>query len=322
MKPVVVLGTVSLVGCVALGQRDPARDGEYIQALKEAKEKEVEFKRALDAEQARRDEFAQVAREAGAKVRAEDRTALADAVGQKAIALDIAETDRKQKELALGQARETLEAKGRNLVKTYCDKDIRDQIRQRVINERRLDALALGKADAGTEPDAGAEDAADEAEQQYKNFKGINLGIGPSVFFDVGGKPRIKDAEVVNGRVVVEEEEPYSPGIMFETHYFFTPCYEFLYVPAGRWGFGPFVGLQTSTEDVIDALAFGMMYGARHADDAKGSFNLGVGIIIDPNKQILGKHIVEGGPVPAGQTDVPTKEVSAVGLVLTVSFSF
>jgi hypothetical protein len=163
----------------------------------------------------------------------------------------------------------------------------------------------------------------DDALAGFQNFKGIKLGIGPSVSFDVGGKPRIEGARVIDGRVRVEREQSAIPRILLESHYFFTPALDLPgLVPRGRWGFGPFVGLQSSTEDILEAYALGVMIGFRPLDELRGSFNLGLAAVIDPNKLVLGDNVHENRPPPGGETEARTKEETSVGVGIVASFSW
>jgi hypothetical protein len=162
-----------------------------------------------------------------------------------------------------------------------------------------------------------------EAKEGEKDFHNISLGVGPSVAFDLGGKQRIESAHLDStGRVRIDKEQDAQLRVLFETHYFFVPSFDFLGIPADRWGFGPFIGLQSSTEDVLEAYAIGMMIGWRYKVDSRGSFNLGISAIIDPNTKVLGDNIQANQPLPDGESEVRTKEETRVGLGITVSFTF
>ncbi len=92
---------------------------------------------------------------------------------------------------------------------------------------------------------------------------------------------------------------------------------------SGRWGWGPFVALQPGTNDIIEAIAVGLMIGFRRPDDIKGSsWNVGIGYVTDPNVRILADGFVENQPPPGNETEVRFKEISQDGVVLLFSFSF
>ncbi|MCI5120819.1 MAG: hypothetical protein D3908_06445 [Candidatus Electrothrix sp. AUS4] len=91
----------------------------------------------------------------------------------------------------------------------------------------------------------------------------------------------------------------------------------------GDWGIGPFVALQTGSEDLIEYIGAGIMIGFKRNDaSSKESFNIGLGVVVDPSAQILGDGIVENQPLPEGETAVRYKETSQVGLLALVSYAF
>jgi len=54
----------------------------------------------------------------------------------------------------------------------------------------------------------------------------------------------------------------------------------------------------------------------------KDSFNIGIGLMMDPSVKILGDGITENEPLPAGETTVRTKETSQWGVLFMVSYNF
>lgn len=152
-------------------------------------------------------------------------------------------------------------------------------------------------------------------------FAGLDLGVGLSLTLDMGDRPRVEEAELVNGIVRVTDQNDTRARIMLESHYFFTPDSRFLNVEPKDWGIGPFVAIQPGTDDIIQAGALGMMIGFRRPGTSS-SFNIGVGVVIDPDTQILGDGLVKDQPLPAGETEIRYKEESQVGLVILTSFTF
>lgn len=71
---------------------------------------------------------------------------------------------------------------------------------------------------------------------------------------------------------------------------------------------------------MIQAAALGVMVGFRRANNQ--SFNLGIGIAVDPSTRVLGEGLRANQPLPAGETEIRFKEESQYGLVLLTSFSF
>jgi len=54
----------------------------------------------------------------------------------------------------------------------------------------------------------------------------------------------------------------------------------------------------------------------------KDSFNIGIGLMMDPSAKILGDGITENQPLPAGETQVRLKETSQWGFLIMSSYSF
>ncbi len=90
------------------------------------------------------------------------------------------------------------------------------------------------------------------------------------------------------------------------------------------WGIGPFVGIQGGTGEVIQALGAGIMIGFKYNElrDDPRSWNLGVGVVVDPNTKVLGDGIKENQALPAGETGVRLKETAQIGFLAILSFSF
>ncbi|MCI5125976.1 MAG: hypothetical protein D3925_16280 [Candidatus Electrothrix sp. AR5] len=158
---------------------------------------------------------------------------------------------------------------------------------------------------------------------------GFKFGVALGLTMDLGDNDRVESAEVVNGVVRVTKDNNYSPRIMLETHYFFTPGpqdtfgpEEFLGHKEGEWGFGPFVALQTGSEDIIEYIGAGIMLGFRRSEESTNSFNVGLGVVVDPSVKILGDGIVENRPLPEGEAEVRFKETSQLGLLAMVSYAF
>ena len=169
-----------------------------------------------------------------------------------------------------------------------------------------------------------------------RDFAGLSFGVALSLTADLGGKERIESAIVVdrmvsasdeNGVVVVEDENQAIARIMLESHFFFTPGIDFpLWGSAickDTWGWGPFVGLQPGTDEIIEAIALGLMIGFKRPEPRLSeSWNLGLGLVVDPNVNTLGDGIVANEPLPPEETNVRYKEESQLGIVLLTSFSW
>lgn len=156
-----------------------------------------------------------------------------------------------------------------------------------------------------------------------KNFLGFDFGIGFSVSATLDEK-RIESAELdPNGIVRVTKESRAQPRILLETHFFFEPETKFLgKVHPDEWGHGPFVAIQGSDKEVIEAFGAGWMVGLKPKNDQSYGFNVGLGLILDPAVTVLGDGIVENQPLPSGETVVRLKEENQISAFLSVSFSW
>jgi len=168
-----------------------------------------------------------------------------------------------------------------------------------------------------------------------QNFGGLSLGVGLGLTLNADKVSRVTSASPVNGIVRVTGTSDAIAGIVLESHYFFVPNRSFATVPEGAWGHGPFVAIVAgnSGSNVISAYALGWMIGFREptwtysnsswkATYGSSSWNLGLGIRIDPSVQVLGDGDVANLPLPAGETAVRFKNVPSYGVIMVSSFSF
>lgn len=152
-------------------------------------------------------------------------------------------------------------------------------------------------------------------------FAGLKFGVGISFTLDSGDNDRVSEASLVNGIVRVDDEDNGRARIMLESHYFFTPDWKWTGLNKGVWGVGPFVSLQPGTDNIIEAIGMGLMFGFRRSGGNE-SFNLGFGMIVDPNTRILGDGVFADQPLPNGETEVRYKEEMQRGFLILSSFSF
>ncbi|HEY0051963.1 MAG TPA: hypothetical protein VGB49_00975 [Caulobacteraceae bacterium] len=165
---------------------------------------------------------------------------------------------------------------------------------------------------------AGAAHAQEPAKPDLDGFK---LGAGIAVTVDFGGIERISDAELVNGVVRVRDEDDVRAGLMLETHYFFPSSGKLWNVEPGDWGHGPFFAVQPGTEEIIETAALGWMIGFR-PKGGTNSFNLGIGVAVDPNTQTLGDGVVRNMPLPVGETQIRYREEAQYGVLILFSRTF
>lgn len=157
-------------------------------------------------------------------------------------------------------------------------------------------------------------------EAAENKFLGIDWSLGIFASFDSGRQQRIDDAEVVNGIVRVKEEASVALGVALDAHYFWPIRKD----ADGKAmiGLGPFVAIQTSGDKAIDSLALGAMVGFRRDANSTTSFNLGLGLRVEPGVKTLGDGIEKNKPLPDGETDVRFKETDLRGIVVMFSASF
>ena len=149
---------------------------------------------------------------------------------------------------------------------------------------------------------------------------GFKFGVAVGLTMNLG-EDNVEKAELINNIVRIKKEGNYQPGFMLETHYFFTPG-EFLGHKRGEWGLGPFVGIQTGSNEVIKNISAGMMIGFRRTERDE-SFNIGLGIALDPSVQVLGDGIEENKVLPADYDGkIFLKETGQWGVLALLSYAF
>jgi len=165
---------------------------------------------------------------------------------------------------------------------------------------------------AGGAPETDKGDVPNKGDKDDDFFSKLNWGAGLGYVLDFEGKERIGDADVVNGIVRIKDENDASVSLLLEAHYFFHPRYDSqqLDIKAGDWGVGPFVAAQVGNEDLIETVALGVMMGWRRKAVANSgnSFNIGVGIAVDPDAQVFGDGVEANKPLPVGETAIRYKE--------------
>jgi len=159
--------------------------------------------------------------------------------------------------------------------------------------------------------------AAHEAETTKKlSLEGFNFGTGIGASFDLHGGSRVKSASIRDGVVRVDEEADAQLGLVLETHYFIGSSKPEL------WGTGPFVAVKVSENDVIDEAGFGWMLGLRRRVEDTNSFNIGFGIMVDPDAEVLADGFTTNQAPPSGATEVATKKEERFSFAIIFSYTF
>jgi hypothetical protein len=184
------------------------------------------------------------------------------------------------------------------------------------------DAAAKAKKEAEKKATEEAGKKRDE-EKALDKFKGAGFGAGLSLTVIPSPGAGIKSAEVIGGVVRVTEVQHSVPRLLLETHYFFVPQHKFLkMVDETRWGWGPYLGIQNGSDEIVRSIGAGAMIGFRRALDKSDSFNFGVGGIYDTSVKTLGDGIKENQTLPTGETVVRFKTIGKWGWLFIFSFGF
>lgn len=169
-------------------------------------------------------------------------------------------------------------------------------------------------------------------------FRGFGFGVAIAGILKAGSRDKVQNAIVDPNNIVrVERDNNFRGNFILESHYFFSPSARFLPLPSGwidvdpnNWGHGPFVAIQPGTDNIIEALGMGWMFGFRRtsviaseiAPELGDSFNLGFGILVDPNTKVLGDGIVANQSLPSGENDVRLKTTTELNWLFLFSYSF
>ncbi len=183
---------------------------------------------------------------------------------------------------------------------------------------------AQAESDAKKELTAaiGKNKAKEEGDGTMK-FYGLNFGIAPTVLF--GGPEEVRSATIVDqgGTPVVHvtESRDATTAVLLETHYFFQlPDSDIFGLT--KWGFGPFLGVQVSEDDVLQGIGFGAMVGFRYNEESSRSFNIGLGMFLDEDVQTLASGFSDGAAPPGGETQVRYDKEDAWRGALMFSFAW
>lgn len=167
------------------------------------------------------------------------------------------------------------------------------------------------------------------------HFAGMGFGVAIGVVSKAGKRDVIQSATLdPNGIVRVDSDANTTANLILEGHYFFTPEKRFIpqaFDAAPRnWGHGPFIAVQPGTQNIIEAVGIGWMLGFKRANivakdtapNRGDSFNLGLGIMVNPNAQVLGDGITKNQALPAGETAVRLKTTTEMGWLFVFSYTF
>jgi hypothetical protein len=154
----------------------------------------------------------------------------------------------------------------------------------------------------------------DELKSHLDMF-GFNFGFGLMGSYYFGDK-RVDTASVVNNKVQIEKGDNKTLGVVFETHNTLWTLQK------NKVYLGPFLGIQTTTVELLDSAILGIMIAFKYKNDEKGSFNIGLGFVYDPSVKVLADDFKVGEPIPTGESSIRTKEITQMGIGIIVSYGF
>lgn len=185
----------------------------------------------------------------------------------------------------------------------------------------RLVATGVGIAAATWTASAIADDLA-----------GLGLGIGLSLTQDVGSRGRVQSASIEKGIVRVSSEQNSVPRAVLESHYFYNKASDpsFLVCPPIVTSnyCGLFVAAAVGTTGVdtaslsVTGVGLGWMYGFGDNTKDKGTWNLGLGMFVDPQTKVLGDGFRPNEEPDNGADQVRFKTTDQWGLMIIFSRGF
>ena len=152
-----------------------------------------------------------------------------------------------------------------------------------------------------------------------KDFESDYFSTGLYANFDLGARKRVKTASLdANGIVRVEDGNSSQVGFYIQAHRFFSS-------KSPNSAHGVFIGIVPSPDGIISAAALGYVYGRRPKASfvsEKSSLNLGIGLSMSPNVNVLGDEINVNHPLPAGEAQIRYKRTTIFGVIMSVTFGF
>lgn len=157
-----------------------------------------------------------------------------------------------------------------------------------------------------------------------------NFGVVLLYNQDVGKYRPVKSAKILNGVVVVSEDDNVKVGLGLEFHKYLTgKKYESV-----ACAFGPYVSVVPGTDNqMIDIIGAGLAIGlfsynplakseyGKSTATGNVSMNILLGVYADPNTRILAEGFVDGEAIPSGATEIEYKTGTQWGFQVGVSIS-
>jgi len=200
-------------------------------------------------------------------------------------------------------------------------------------------------ANSKNPPAAPAAPAAPAKYTAPEPWGGLGFGLGVSLSTDLGRVSHVVSADNVNGIVRVKDTQDVVVGFVLEAHYFFNQGnFPWLGNWNSTWGTGPFVAIEIGSSSAaptaggpITAYGLGWMVGFReptkwdysnpnnpkpvYTGTGNLSWNLGLGLRVDPRAQVLGDGLVANQPLPPGD-QIRYRTLPRYSLMIVSSFGF
>lgn len=291
-----------------------------------AEEAVLSKKTAAQAWDALADRYAKDAADEYAKTADENwEVFLQKYLSRKSIKKDLAEAVRyKFRELAVHEAAiAELKQLGVPVENAHSDPQVKELIEAKVAETSR--AVEAENSSSGGTGKPSNPMVVTQGGSPADTLKGLGFGVGFSLTADIGKHNRVKGASKDSEKKVrVDSEQDVLPRFVLESHYFFPGPRGFLGVPKENWGWGPFVAVEPGGDSLVNSVGAGLLVGWKRKNDSQSrspvdSFNLGIGVSVDPSTQILGDGIIEGSVY---EGEIRYKETHQIGIMGIFSAAF
>jgi hypothetical protein len=154
-----------------------------------------------------------------------------------------------------------------------------------------------------------------------QDFMGMTFGVG--LGFSVTNSDAIDGAEVVGGKVTVTSSKKQQPRVFLEFHQYIEGwCTGANQSGTIKRGCGPFMAVSASSDNVLQGVGFGWMYGFKPKEDTKEGFSIGLGAMLDSKVKTLASGFTKNEAPPAGEMTVRFEEKARWSAILFFTRTF
>lgn len=156
-----------------------------------------------------------------------------------------------------------------------------------------------------------------EAENEL-TFKGMKWGLG--LGWSISDGDVVEDAALVNGVIRATVTRNEQAKVILEGHHYIACDRN---GKNGQRGCGPFVGVVADSDDVLDGVALGWMFGFKSKKpQTDNGFSIGIGALLENDVRDLADGFHDGEPLPAGETEIRFIEEGRFSLVVFATRTF